>query len=109
MKAPQRAAICALLSILACPAFASSKLTSQQCRDYPFVRSAQPPSHKQLENEISELESVGYNPATGDDNEYPLDLQSAEHKLQAKFRHDCVLSGNDTISSEAPPRNTTQR
>jgi hypothetical protein len=109
VKTIQRTAILALLSVVACPAFASSKLTTEQCRDYPFVRTAQPPSHQQLQNELRELESVGYNPASGDDSEYPLDLQSAEHRLNAKYQRDCTAPGNGAIASSAGPRDSVQQ
>jgi hypothetical protein len=93
MKTAHRAAALALLSFIASPVFASSKLTPGQCNDYPFVRTAQPPTHQQLKNELRELESVGYSPASGDDSEYPLDLQSAQHRLQEKYQKDCAPSG----------------
>ncbi|QBR03395.1 DUF4148 domain-containing protein [Paraburkholderia pallida] len=109
VKTLQRTAILALLSVVACPAFASSKLTAAQCRDYPFVRSAQPPSHQQLQNELRELESVGYSPASGDANDYPYDLQSAQQRLQAKYQRDCGLSGNGTIAASTGSSGSLQQ
>ena len=109
METVQRTAMLALLSVVACPAFASSKLTTEQCRDYPFVRTAQPPSHQQLQNELRELESVGYNPASGDDSEYPLDLQSAEHRLQAKYQRDCSSSGTGMMADSTGPHGGVQQ
>jgi hypothetical protein len=109
MKNVQRAAIFALLSVVAYPAFASSHLSAQQCSDYPFVRTAQPPSHQQLQNELRELESVGYSPASGDDSEYPLDLQSAEHRLNVKYQQDCMTHGSGTIASSTGPGSSVQQ
>ena len=73
-------------SIMAAPS-----LTPAQCNDYPFIPLSQEVTHAQLMQELSELESVGYNPGVND-NEYPADLQLAEQKLQAKYAHDCVVA-----------------
>lgn len=98
MNQAQRAAVFALLSCLAAPAFASAKLTPQQCQDYPFVRTTRPVTHQQLQNELRELESVGYSPSDGDDDDYPQDLQAAEHRLQAKYRADCLPSASPMVA-----------
>jgi hypothetical protein len=89
MKTPVRAAAFALLVIAAAPVHASSKLTPQQCNDYPFTRLTHPVTHEQLMNELSELEAVGYEPSS-DDAYYPDDLDNAEQRLGAKFQQDCV-------------------
>jgi phosphoribosyl 1,2-cyclic phosphodiesterase len=89
MKTLIRATAFALLFVAAAPAFASSRLTPQQCNDYPFTKLTRPVTHKQLVNELSELESVVYDPAAGDIY-YPTDLQDAEQRLQAKYQQDCV-------------------
>src|ERR1700680_2071333 len=52
--------------------------------------SAEPGVHQvtraEVLHELEELESVGYNPATGDDPNYPADLQAALQKLEAKHK-----------------------
>jgi hypothetical protein len=90
MKTVIRAAVFGLLVVAAAPAFASSKLTPQQCNDYPFTKLTRPVTHKQLINELSELESVGYEPSSGDNAYYPTELENAEQRLQAKYQQDCV-------------------
>ncbi|MBN3786866.1 DUF4148 domain-containing protein [Burkholderia sp. Ac-20353] len=45
--------------------FAAPTLTLQQCSDYPFVRTQGPVTHRQLINELRELEAVGYDPSAG--------------------------------------------
>ncbi|WP_395064347.1 DUF4148 domain-containing protein [Paraburkholderia silvatlantica] len=104
-----RAAVVALLATLAIPAFASTKLTPQQCHDYPFVRTGKP-THQQLINELSELESVGYEPAMSDNNDYPHDLHVAERKLLAEYRKDCTSQGSRPPAFDMQTSsNTTQR
>jgi hypothetical protein len=88
MKTLIRATAFALLVVASAPAFASSGLTPQQCNDYPFTKLTRPVTHEQLMNELSELESVGYEPFPGDIY-YPTDLQNAEQRLQAKYQQDC--------------------
>jgi hypothetical protein len=52
--------------------------------------SVEPGAHQvtraEVLHELEELESVGYNPATGDDPNYPADLQAALHKLEVKHQ-----------------------
>ncbi|WP_407973198.1 DUF4148 domain-containing protein (plasmid) [Burkholderia pyrrocinia] len=69
---------------------AAPKLTAAQCTDYPFVRGKGPVTHQQLLNELSELESVGYNPSAGDESDYPDDIDTAQQKLMQLYRRDCV-------------------
>jgi hypothetical protein len=106
MNTAQRAAVFALLSCLAAPAFAAAKLTPQQCQDYPFVRTTHPVTHQQLQNELSELEAVGYNPDQEDDDTYPQELQDAEQRLQAKYRADCLPSAGRMVA-DAPNNSST--
>ncbi len=68
----------------------AAPLTTAQCNDYPFVKMKGPVTHKEIVNELSELESVGYQPSAGDDNDYPDDLETAQQKLSAKYQRDCV-------------------
>jgi hypothetical protein len=93
MKPSRHAQILLLFAAFSSPAFASAKLTPQQCNDYPFVRMTQPVTHKQLQNELVELESVGYSPDDdGDSDDYPAQLQAAEQRLQEKYQRDCTQS-----------------
>ncbi len=43
-------------------AMAQGRLTPGECNDYPFVPLKTSPTHAQLTQELSELESVGYQP-----------------------------------------------
>lgn len=89
MKLTCRTAACTLLMLVSASAFASSRLTPQQCNDYPFKPLNGPATHAQLMNELAELESVGYDPSAGDDDNYPNDIQQAEQRLQVKYHADC--------------------
>jgi hypothetical protein len=89
MKRLSAALIVASLALTSASAFAAPSLTQAECHDYPFTPLKHTVTHKQLMQELSELEAVGYQP-TSDDNEYPDDLQSAEAKLHQEFRHDCM-------------------
>lgn len=90
MKKVSRGALFVLLSVVSLPVLASSKLTPQQCSDYPFVQTGHAVTHRQFENEIAELESVGYSPSGSDNNDYPQEIEAAEKRLQAKYRQDCL-------------------
>jgi Domain of unknown function (DUF4148) len=81
-------ALCVLLASGA--ASASSKLTAAECGDYPFKPLSKPVTHAQLMQELSELESVGYDPSASDDNYYPSDIQEAEARLRLKYQADCL-------------------
>ncbi|WP_321953648.1 DUF4148 domain-containing protein [Paraburkholderia bannensis] len=69
-------------------AVAAPHLTPQQCNDYPFKPLKKEVTHAQLEQELGELEAVGYQPAD-DDNEYPQDLMTAQHRLEREYARDC--------------------
>ena len=70
-------------------AFAAPPLTRQQCNDYPFVRPQGPVTHRQLINELKELEANGYDASAGDDSEYPDDLNMAQRRLWKQYAADC--------------------
>jgi hypothetical protein len=97
MNASLKATACTVLMLASACAFAS-KLTPQQCNSYPFTRLQAPITHTQLINELTELESVGY-VMTGDDDDYPANLQRAEKRLRAKYRADCGVPAGNTWSS----------
>jgi hypothetical protein len=84
-------------------ALADPHLTAQQCNDYPFRQPAGEVTHAQLMQELSELEAVGYEPA-GDDFNYPSDLMSAERKVQAEYKRDCMPQAH----AAAPPSSPTE-
>ncbi|MFD1559364.1 DUF4148 domain-containing protein [Paraburkholderia silviterrae] len=69
-------------------AFAAPALTLQQCNDYPFVKLTAPVTHRQLINELNELEAFGYDPS-GDEDNYPDDLEIAQRRLWAQYAADC--------------------
>ncbi len=52
--------------------------------------STEPAAHQitraEVLHELEELEAVGYNPALGDDVNYPDDIQAAEAKVAAKHQ-----------------------
>jgi hypothetical protein len=81
-------ALCVLLASGA--AMAGSKLTPNECNDYPFKPLSGPVTHAQLMQELRELESVGYDPSASGDNYYPSDIQAAETRLSVKYRADCL-------------------
>ncbi|WP_175812664.1 DUF4148 domain-containing protein [Burkholderia contaminans] len=46
-----------------------------------FAQSAVPLTRAQVRDELIRLEAAGYDPAKGDEGEYPADIQAAEAKL----------------------------
>ncbi|REG52162.1 uncharacterized protein DUF4148 [Paraburkholderia sp. BL6669N2] len=81
------ASIIALLTISA-SASAMGKLSAAQCHSYPFAPVKGEVTHGDLMRELSELESVGYQPG-GSDLNYPNNVTRAEKALHAKFIADC--------------------
>lgn len=51
-----------------------------------FAQSAEPLTRAQVRDELMRLEAAGYDPAKGDDGEYPADIQAAEAKLAEQDR-----------------------
>ena len=93
MKFVSRVIISAVMLIGSASALATQKLTAQECNDYPFESVTGQVTKAQLERELSELESVGYESGPAADDLYPRtrpDLQQAEQRLQAKYRADCA-------------------
>jgi hypothetical protein len=70
-------------------AMADSKLTAEECNDYPFKPVVGEITHAQLIQELAELESVGYEPYKND-YYYPDELQAAQARLHAKYVADCA-------------------
>ena len=103
MKHFEKAIAAAVLLTVSAAGWASPGLTPQQCNDYPFTRLKTEVTHKQLMNELSELEAVGYDPSAND-NYYPSDLMAAQKKLNAEYRRDCTASnGVPTAQYSATP------
>ena len=82
------AVLCMLVA--SCVASAAGELTPAECNDYPFKPLSKPVTHAQLMQELSELESVGYDPTAHDEPYYPSDIQVAEGRLSLKYRADCL-------------------
>jgi len=70
-------------------AHAATKLTPEECHDYPFVRPAGELTHAQVMRELTELEAVGYDPSRND-LYYPTELQAAEQKVHEEYLRDCA-------------------
>jgi type II secretory pathway pseudopilin PulG len=60
------------LAVVAAPAFAFA-----QGQNEPLTRA-------QVKAELVQLEQAGYSPASGDDSNYPMDIQAAEAKVAAQ-------------------------
>jgi hypothetical protein len=99
MKFALKTAACTFMLLGSASVFAASHLTPQQCNDYPFTQLHGSPTHAQLENELAELESVGYDPSAGDDANYPNDIEHAEKLLRAKYRADCGVPNQNALST----------
>lgn len=80
----------AVLLAASAGAFAAPTLTPQECNAYPFVKTTAPLTHDQIMQELSELEAVGYQPSTGDDPDYPADLDKAQQRLWKEYARDCT-------------------
>jgi|SRR5579864_4497541 len=93
------ASIIALMMISA-SASAMGKLSATECHSYPFAPVKGEITHSDLMRELSELESVGYQPATNDP-QYPNDIARAERRLHAKYIADCgaTTQASGTASS----------
>ncbi|KVH63013.1 hypothetical protein WS89_00115 [Burkholderia sp. MSMB1072] len=51
-----------------------------------FAQSAAPLTRAQVREELMRLEAAGYDPAKGDEGEYPADIQAAEAMLADRDR-----------------------
>jgi hypothetical protein len=77
-----------ILLVVASTTLAAPRLTPEQCNDYPFRQPVGKVTRAQLNQELAELEAVGYD-SLGED-----DIQVAEQKLQAEYRRDCSPKPN---------------
>jgi hypothetical protein len=71
-------------------ALAAPTLTPQQCNDYPFVKTQGPLTHRQVIQELKELEAFGYQPTLGNDPYYPDDINAAQALLWKEYARDCT-------------------
>jgi hypothetical protein len=88
MNSQLKAALIAALMMISISASATERLSAAQCRSYPFVPVKGELTHRDVMRELSELESVGYEPSANDPH-YPDDIERAENALHAKFVADC--------------------
>jgi hypothetical protein len=91
MKRVVKAAFSMMLLLGSVSAMADSKLTPEECNDYPFKPVVGEVTHAQLIRELAELESVGYDPYKND-YYYPRDIDAAQARLHAKYIADCAPS-----------------
>jgi hypothetical protein len=85
-----RTVCAAALLIASASASAEPHLTPQECNDYPFVKPTAPVTHRQLAQELIELEAVGYDPADVGNVEYPRQIDAAEERLWKEYARDCT-------------------
>jgi hypothetical protein len=69
-----------------------------------FAQSNEPVTRAQVRADLVQVERAGYNPARGDDINYPADIQAAEAKVALNDRHQDTggygrATGNGTSSS----------
>jgi hypothetical protein len=89
MKRGVKAAVLMVFLLGSVSAMADTKLTAEECNDYPFKPVVGEITHAQLMQELAELESVGYDPHRID-YYYPNNLQAAQGRLHAKYVADCA-------------------
>ena len=71
--------------------------------------SSAPAAHQltraEVRHELEELEAAGYNPAQGDEFDYPADIQAAEAKVAAKHQAErsAVMGLGQTGQTEPTP------
>ena len=90
----------AVLLVASAGVFAAQGLTPQQCDDYPFVPTKGPITHRQIVQELAELEAVGYQPSI-DDPLYPEGLNEAQRRLWKEYARDCGASHLSTAMTDA--------
>jgi hypothetical protein len=78
------------LLIVSADILAAQRLMPQQCNDYPFVRTNTPITHRQLAQELAELEAVGYKPSVDEGPNYPEGINRAQERLWRKYEQDCA-------------------
>jgi hypothetical protein len=89
MKLPLRVTFSCVLLSVSTLALAAPHLSPEQCNSYPFKQPVGEITHAQLMRELGELEAEGYQPQ-GAALDYPSDIWSAQGKLMAEYRRDCL-------------------
>jgi hypothetical protein len=73
-----------------------------------FAQSNQPVTRAQVRAELIQLEKAGYNPARGEDPNYPADIQAAEARVAAQngatSGYGGVVSGSSDAGRPAVPK-----
>jgi hypothetical protein len=82
----------ALMTASVC-AVAAGRLTPEQCNSYPFVATHGQITKADLSRELSELESVGYWPGTGN---YSPSIPVLRARLNEKYARDCGTQHTST-------------
>ncbi|ARF89514.1 uncharacterized protein BCN122_II2771 [Burkholderia cenocepacia] len=67
-----------------------------------FAQAAAPLTRAQVRDELMRLEAAGYDPAKGDDGEYPADIQAAEAKLAEQDRARMAASATPAAEPGMP-------
>jgi hypothetical protein len=89
MKRSVKVGLSVALLLGSVSAMAGTKLSVEECNDYPFKPVVGEITHAQLEQELAELESVGYQPDKKD-MYYPSEIQAAEARLHTKYLAECA-------------------
>lgn len=71
-----------------------------------FAQSAAPLTRAQVRDELMRLEAAGYDPAKGDDGEYPADLQAALAKLADQDRARMAAAGAHAPAAGMPAQDS---
>ncbi|ABE33239.1 hypothetical protein DR64_5089 [Paraburkholderia xenovorans LB400] len=77
---------------------------------FAFAQSNGPVTRAEVRSDLVKLEQAGYNPAQGNDANYPTDIQAAEAKVAAQTSQQLATQGyggvtqNGSSSSGGPAR-----
>ncbi|WP_042972691.1 DUF4148 domain-containing protein [Burkholderia sp. AU4i] len=71
-----------------------------------FAQSAAPLTRAQVRDELMRLEAAGYDPAKGDDGEYPADIQAAQARLAEQDRARMAAAAAHVPAAGMPAQNS---
>ncbi|MBW5810196.1 DUF4148 domain-containing protein [Burkholderia sp. COPS] len=71
-----------------------------------FAQSAAPLTRAQVRDELMRLEAAGYDPAKGDDGEYPADIQAAQARLAEQDRARMAAAAVHAPAAGMPAQNS---
>ncbi|KVX57594.1 DUF4148 domain-containing protein [Burkholderia cepacia] len=71
-----------------------------------FAQSAAPLTRAQVRDELMRLEAAGYDPAKGDDGEYPADIQAALARLADQDRARMAAAAAHAPAAGMPAQNS---